>query len=68
MSQHAPDTDTDTSTDAFADRVFEASLAFVDALSIGIGDQLGWYDTLATHGPLTSRRFPSTTTCGGSTA
>lgn len=57
MTQQAPD----TSTDAFADRVFEVSLAFADALSIGIGDQLGWYDALSAHGPMTCQELASLT-------
>ena len=45
---------TDTGADAFAERVFEASLGFVDVMSITLGDQLGWYDALAERGALTA--------------
>jgi hypothetical protein len=48
------ETPEDTSTETFAARVFGASLAFMDTLAICIGDQLGWYDALAAHGPMTS--------------
>jgi SAM-dependent methyltransferase len=48
------ETPEDTSTETFAARVFDASLAFMDTLAICIGDQLGWYDALAAHGPMTS--------------
>ena len=46
----------DTSTDAFAERVFEASLGFIDVMSITLGDQLGWYDALARHPAMTAGR------------
>jgi hypothetical protein len=52
---------TDTSVDAFAARVFDASLAFVDILTIGIGDQLGWYDALAERGPMTAGDLAAST-------
>lgn len=45
-------TTVDTSTDAFAERVFEMSLASMDVLSVALGDQLGLYDALARTGPL----------------
>jgi SAM-dependent methyltransferase len=48
------DTPPDTSTDAFAARVFDAGLGFMDTLAICIGDQLGWYDALASSGALSS--------------
>jgi SAM-dependent methyltransferase len=54
-------TPADTSTDTFAARVFDASLAFADILTIGIGDQLGWYDALAAHGPMTAGDLATST-------
>lgn len=46
-----PDT---SDTDTFAERVFGAALGFIDTISVVLGDQLGWYDVLASDGPLNS--------------
>jgi 2-polyprenyl-3-methyl-5-hydroxy-6-metoxy-1,4-benzoquinol methylase len=45
---------TETSADAFAERVFGAVLGAQEVHAIYLGDRLGWYRALATHGPLTS--------------
>jgi SAM-dependent methyltransferase len=52
---------TDTSTDTFAERVFEACLGFIDTVGIALGDQLGWYDALAEHGPMTAGELAAAT-------
>ena len=41
------------STEAFADRLFGATLQLVDVLAIYVGDRLGWYHALASGGPAT---------------
>lgn len=43
-----------SAADAFADRIFAATLGAVDLLAVHVGDRLGWYRALADHGPLTS--------------
>lgn len=42
-----------TTTEVFAERVFEAALGAIDLWSIYVGDKLDLYRTLAAHGPLT---------------
>jgi SAM-dependent methyltransferase len=39
--------------EAFADRMFGASLHLIDVLAIHLGDRLGWYRALAAGGPAT---------------
>jgi len=41
-------------TEAFADRLFSATLGAIDVLAVHVGDRLGWYRALASSGPLTS--------------
>jgi SAM-dependent methyltransferase len=56
------DTTQDTGTaEAFAERLFASGLAAVETLSVYLGDQLGWYRTLAADGPLTSAQLAETT-------
>ena len=45
---------TDDGADAFAERVFAATLGTMETLSMYIGDRLGWYRSLADHGPSTA--------------
>lgn len=40
--------------DAFAERLFAATLGAIDVLAVHVGDRLGWYRALADAGPLTS--------------
>ncbi|MHA7154058.1 class I SAM-dependent methyltransferase [Arthrobacter sp. TMN-50] len=40
--------------DAVAQRVIDASLGMVDVLAIHLGDRLGWYRQLKSHGPATA--------------
>lgn len=40
--------------DAFAERLFTATLGAIEVLSVHVGDRLGWYRALAETGPLTS--------------
>jgi 2-polyprenyl-3-methyl-5-hydroxy-6-metoxy-1,4-benzoquinol methylase len=47
-----PDSTT-TTTDEFAERVFNAGLETADVFSMYIGEKLGLYRALAEHGPLT---------------
>lgn len=44
-------------TTQFADRVFGSVLGAMEALSITLGDRLGWYRALAEYGPLSSREL-----------
>ena len=47
----------DTATaDAFAERVFAATLGSVETLAVYVGDRLGWYRSLAADGPATAPR------------
>jgi len=48
------DGDGTSEVDAFAERLFTATLGAVDVLSVYVGDRLGWYRALAAAGPLTS--------------
>ncbi|WP_136706512.1 class I SAM-dependent methyltransferase [Agromyces sp. H66] len=51
------------SADAFAERVLESSLGWIETMSIHLGTQLGWYDALVAEGPLTApelARYTST--------
>ena len=41
------------SADEFSDRLFGATLNFIDVLAVFLGDRLGWYRTLASGGPAT---------------
>ena len=41
------------SADEFAERLFGATLNFVDVLAVFLGDRLGWYRALASGGPAT---------------
>jgi SAM-dependent methyltransferase len=41
------------SPEAFADRLFGATLQLVDVLAVYLGDRLGWYQALASAGPAT---------------
>ncbi|MEM9606462.1 MAG: class I SAM-dependent methyltransferase [Actinomycetota bacterium] len=43
-----------TPTDELAEHVVGSVLGAMEALSIYLGDRLGWYDALAEHGPMTS--------------
>jgi SAM-dependent methyltransferase len=40
-------------TDQFAERLFTASLAAAEVMSVYLGDRLGWYRALAVNGPAT---------------
>ncbi|TMR13506.1 methyltransferase domain-containing protein [Nonomuraea turkmeniaca] len=40
-----------TTTDEFAERLFQASLGTIEVLSVHLGDRMGWYRALAAHGP-----------------
>ena len=40
--------------EAFADRLFAATLGAIDLLAVHVGDRLGWYRALAQAGPMTS--------------
>jgi len=48
-------------TDAFAERLFAATLGAVDVLAVHVGDRLGWYRALAESGPLTSTALAQAT-------
>ncbi|WP_454729992.1 class I SAM-dependent methyltransferase [Cellulosimicrobium protaetiae] len=53
-SDPAPSGPTASDADAFADRLFAATLGAIDVLSVHVGDRLGWYRALVDAGPLTS--------------
>ncbi|MCB7136212.1 class I SAM-dependent methyltransferase [Cellulosimicrobium marinum] len=52
---------TDGEVDAFAERLFAATLGAVDVLAVHVGDRLGWYRALADAGPLTSTALAEAT-------
>jgi SAM-dependent methyltransferase len=52
------------STEEFAERLFGATLSFVDVLAVYLGDRLGWYRALASGGPATPEEL--VTRAGGS--
>lgn len=52
--------DTTTPADAFAERLVESALGWMEMMSIHLGSQLGWYDALAA-GPLTAPELASRT-------
>ncbi|MFW2514227.1 SAM-dependent methyltransferase [Demequina sp. SO4-13] len=45
----------------FGDRVLSATLGWVETMSIHLGDQLGWYDALASHHALTAGELAAAT-------
>ena len=47
--------------DAFAERVFDASLGLIDTLTIHLGSRLGLYEALARRGALTSVELATAT-------
>ncbi len=55
---------TTMTTDAFAERLFNAALGTVELMSVYLGDRLGWYRALADGGPATSAEL--TARAGGS--
>ncbi len=50
-----------TTPDALVERIFDSALGALDALSIHVGDQLGWYAALAEHGPATAAEIAAAT-------
>lgn len=48
---HSEPTDYTSSADDFAERLFASALATAETMSIYVGERLGWYADLATHGP-----------------
>lgn len=51
----------DLSADAVAERVFNATLGAFEALSVYVGDRLGWYRSLVTDGPATAAELAART-------
>jgi len=51
----------DSRRDAFAERVFEASLGLIDTLTIHLGSRLGLYEALTEQGPLTTTQLADAT-------
>jgi SAM-dependent methyltransferase len=47
--------------DAFAQRLFASALGGLEALSVYVGDRLGWYRSLATDGPATATQLADRT-------
>lgn len=52
--------DANSATDV-ADRLFRAVLGTVDVLAVFVGDRLGWYRSLAEHGPATATELAERT-------
>jgi SAM-dependent methyltransferase len=50
-----------TTPDALVERIFESALGALDALSIHVGDELGWYAALAERGPATAQQIAEAT-------
>lgn len=63
VQQGDPDGGADDASpvDAFAERLFTATLGAIDVLSVHVGDRLGWYRALASSGPLTSTALAEAT-------
>lgn len=51
----------DSSAEAFAQRIFEATVATADLFAVFFGDRLGWYRSLATDGPATADELAART-------
>jgi SAM-dependent methyltransferase len=51
----------DLTADAFAQRIFASTLGGLEAISVYVGDRLGWYRSLATDGPATSTELADRT-------
>jgi SAM-dependent methyltransferase len=52
---------TDLTADAFAERLFASALGGLEAMSVYVGDRLGWYRSLATDGPANSTELADRT-------
>ena len=59
----ASDASDGPTADAFAERLFGSALGAIDVLSAYLGDRLGWYRSLADHGPATARELAERTSC-----
>ncbi|MGH4013208.1 MAG: class I SAM-dependent methyltransferase [Pseudonocardiaceae bacterium] len=55
--------ETTQSAEVFADRVVGSVLGAMEVQAIYLGDRLGWYQTLAAHGSLTSTELAERTGC-----
>lgn len=49
------------SADAFAERMLESALGWIETMSIHLGTQLGWYDALVSEGPLAAPELARST-------
>ena len=47
--------------DAFAERLFKMTIATLEAVSVYLGDRLGWYRSLAADGPATATELAERT-------
>ncbi|GAA1483005.1 class I SAM-dependent methyltransferase [Gordonia sinesedis] len=56
-----PIIDLPVTADAFAERMLASALATAETMSIYLGDRLGWYQALVTHGPLTADHLAAQT-------
>lgn len=55
MTTALPDTLGATAdAEAFAERMFASALGAIDIMAVYVGDRLGWYRSLAEHGPSTA--------------
>jgi SAM-dependent methyltransferase len=56
-------TTVENATAVFAERLLGAALGAMEVQAVYLGDRLGWYRALATHGPLTSPELAERTGC-----
>ena len=49
------------SADAYADKLFHATLGAVETLAAYVGDRMGWYSSLATDGPASASELAART-------
>ena len=57
----SPDSTGSMTADAFGERLFGAVLGWVDLMSVYMGDELGWYRSLADAGPATADELAART-------
>ncbi len=61
QSQTTTDAPTGPSADEFAERVVQSMLGWAETMAIYLGDRLGWYRSLAEHGPSTADELAART-------
>jgi predicted O-methyltransferase YrrM len=61
MTTVLSDTAGAASAEALAERIFASALGAVDMMAVYVGDRLGWYRSLAEHGPATAAELAART-------